>query len=283
MNTFGRRLVGKVATKGAGSLYLKVRPELPGVEASVRELARLLFGVNSMPYVELVRWSKKVPGTKGLGPGVPVLISQGVDGLTLQEVFADKRDPELESRLLGNLEPEALSEALLIALLTMPEDGKPDNYICEPTGTGQYRLIGIDNDHAFAPPVATENGHKELKVKCCLFCLDQMNDPVAPKTRAAIMYIDAVGLIRKWIMVLKKRHAAHARLFCDQEEVIRLLQDKKEPCALGVPFRTGAVKRLCDKLVRMYVDSLFLRCVGRVCRGKHLIGGSWLEAHLTSF
>lgn len=251
INVFGRRLVGKVGTKHAGGLYLKVRPELPGVEAAVRELARLLFGVNAMPYVELVRWSKKVPGTKGLGPGTPVLVSQGVSGLTLQEVFAEKRDPELERRLLGNLEPDALSEALLIALLTMPEDGKPDNYICEPTGTGQYRLIGIDNDHAFAPPVATEKGHKELKVKCCLFCLDQMMDQVTEKTRNAILYIDAVALIRKWIMVLKKRHAAHARLFCNEEEVIRLLRDKKEPCALGVPFRTGAVKRLCDKLVRM--------------------------------
>jgi Ran GTPase-activating protein (RanGAP) involved in mRNA processing and transport len=153
--------------------------------------------------------------------------------------------------MLSNLESESLSEALILALLTMPEDGKPDNYICEPTGNGQYRLIGIDNDHAFAPPVAMEKGQKELKVKCCLFCLDQMKDPVHPRTRETLLYKDAVSLIRDWILVLKKRHAAHARLFCNEEEVIRLLRDKKEPCALGVPFRTGAVKRLCDKMVRI--------------------------------
>lgn len=187
---FGRRLVGKVGQGKAtcGDLFLKVRPELPGVEIAVRELARRLFGVNAMPYAELVRWSKKVPGTKSLGPGTPVLISQGVAGPTLAEVISAK-DTSIQDRTLKNLEPESLSEALILALLTMPEDGKPDNYICEPTETGQYRLIGIDNDHAFAPPVATERGHKELKVKCCLFCLDQMMDQIAPKCRKTLLYV----------------------------------------------------------------------------------------------
>ena len=57
------------------------------------------------------------------------------------------------------------------------------------------------------------------------------------------------------------QHEAHARLFCNDDEVTSLLRDKKEPCALGVPFRAGAVKRLCDKFVRM----LFCGCCGRSC------------------
>lgn len=115
-------------------------------------------------YVELVRWSKAVPGTKGLGPGVPVLISQGVNGVTLQDLINDK-DVAHRKSVTANFDARSVSEAIILALLTMPEDGKPDNYVCEPIEkTGKFRVIGVDNDHAFAPPVATEKGHKELKV-----------------------------------------------------------------------------------------------------------------------
>lgn len=252
VNTFGRRLVGKIGieNKTYGHLFLKVRPELPGVESAVREIARLLFGVNAMPYVELVRWSKAVKGTKGLGPGTPVLVSQGVSGLNLQEIISEP-DEAKKKAVLDHLDSGAVSEALILALLTMPEDGKPDNYICEPNGDGKFRLIGIDNDHAFAPAVATEKGHKELKVKCCLFCLDEMHHKVDPEVRKRLMYIDAVDTVRNWLARLKKRHISHAKLFRAEEEVTKLLRDKKEPCALGVPFRTGAVRRLCDKIVRI--------------------------------
>lgn len=64
-------------------------------------------------------------------------------------------------------------------------------------------------------------------------------------------FANAIPLVRSWIKILRKRHSAHARLFSNEEEVTRLLRDKKEPCALGVPFRPGAIKRLCDKFVRM--------------------------------
>jgi hypothetical protein len=105
----------------------------------------------------------------------------------------------------------------------MPEDGKPDNYICEPIErTGKFRIIGIDNDHAFAPPVATEKGHKELKVKCCLFCLDQMRNQIDPGVVSDITKIDALGVVRDWVSRLKKRHQAHARLFMSEEEVREL-------------------------------------------------------------
>lgn len=121
VNNFGRRLVGRVGGPGMqtfGRLYLKVRPELPGVESAVRELARLLFGVNAMPYVELVRWSKAIPNTKGLGPGTPVLVSQGVEGLTLQDVIMEK-NPEVKKRTLENFDAESVSEALILAILTV--------------------------------------------------------------------------------------------------------------------------------------------------------------------
>ena len=201
VNSFGRRLVARVGGEGMqtfGRLFLKVRPELPGVESAVRELGRLLFGVNAAPYVELVRWTKAVPGTKGLGPGTPVLVSQGVEGFNLQEVLAE-RDPVKRRAVLEHFESESISEALLLALLTMPEDGKPDNYICEPiegTEPTTYRLVGIDNDHAFAPAVAMDKGHKELKVKCCLFCLDQTNESVHPRVREALVKHDAVAVVR---------------------------------------------------------------------------------------
>jgi len=78
-----------------------------------------------------------------------------------------------------------------------------------------------------------------------------MRDQIHPDVVRAIVDVDALGLIRDWVSRLKKRHQAHARLFMSEEEVTKLLKDKKEPCALGVPFRPGAVKRLCDKVVRL--------------------------------
>ena len=52
----------------------QVRPELPGVEMAVSDLARRLFGPWVVPLVELANWT--TPELKTL----PVLISQGVPG-----------------------------------------------------------------------------------------------------------------------------------------------------------------------------------------------------------
>ena len=84
-----------------------------------------------------------------------------------------------------NLDERDLSGLIVVAMLINPEDGKPDNYIVEvhPTKVGQYRLVGVDNDHAFVPALVKEKPDKGnllrspqpvVQVKTILYCLDQM-------------------------------------------------------------------------------------------------------------
>jgi hypothetical protein len=54
-----------------------------------------------------------------------------------------------------------------------------------------------------------------------------MKDHIHPAVVKFIVESDALGLIRDWVSRLKKRHQAHARLFMSEEEVTKLLKDKK--------------------------------------------------------
>jgi hypothetical protein len=190
-NTTGRSTVGRLAGSPGCDLYLKCRPELPGVELMVRELARALFGQNAAPYAVLARWQRT--GVAGVDAGDPVLLSQGVPGRTLHEVLtcAGVAPTEAKETVLARLDPASFSEAAILAMLTMPEDGKPGNYICEELPSGTVRLVCIDNDHSFAPAAAELGLHVHFRVKCILFCLETMHEPIDPSTRSALL--DATG------------------------------------------------------------------------------------------
>lgn len=83
----------------------------------VRELARVLFGPDAMPHVELARWNRE--DVRGVARDDPILLSQGVRGRTLFEVLqSDDRDTVVKS-----LDAQSLSQAIVLAMLTMPEDG----------------------------------------------------------------------------------------------------------------------------------------------------------------
>lgn len=55
----------------------------------------------------------------------------------------------------------------------------------EPLPGGTYRLIGIDNDHAFVPPLVKEGG-KTVQIKSILYCLDQYETSPAPICKGAL-------------------------------------------------------------------------------------------------
>lgn len=113
------------------------------------------------------------------------------------------------------------STAIIMAMLTMPEDGKPDNYVCAKADEGKLRIVCVDNDHAFVP--ADGNGavrrswhgrDVSSRVKCVLFCLDQMHDQVDASVYEALTRADFVILdfVEAWLASLERVHQAHTAM-----------------------------------------------------------------------
>ena len=110
---------------------------------------------------------------------------------------------------------------ILTAMLINPEDDKPDNYIVMPVTTREglrYRLVCVDNDHAFVEPLTKKTGQgRQLQVKCILFCLDAMNQAVHPKAVETFLRIDPECAIEQWLKDLVQRQDRFVALFTHQE------------------------------------------------------------------
>ncbi|MEN8237118.1 MAG: ankyrin repeat domain-containing protein [Pseudomonadota bacterium] len=220
-------------------LYFKVYPELPGIEEAVGWLTRELLGFGA-PHTELIRLNN-----------IPILLSQGITGKTLLEVI--KTNP----KQLNQLDAASISGMLLLAMLTNPEDGKPDNYIVEPHPQypSIYRIWGIDNDHAFVPAVVKEkaSGKAVAQVKTILYCLNQMWEPVHPDVRQKILNTTPQSLLHCWLRELKKINNNYTTIFTQQEQIHYL---QKQECFIGVPFQPGAIAHLYEKFMQLK-DILF--------------------------
>lgn len=224
-------------------LYFKFYPALPGLEEATGRLTRRLLGFGA-PYTDLIK----------LGEGqdtVPCLISQRIPGDTLLKVL--KTDP----KLLDDLDEEDTSGMLLAAMLTNPEDGKPDNYIVtpHPTKPGKYRIVGVDNDQAFVPAIVKEQPDKEFwtgkpvpvaQVKTILYCLNQMKRPIHPNIRTIIGAALPDVCLEKWLRGLEQVNNQHCGLFTGSEQAQAFKQHKS---FIGVPFQKGAVKHIYEKFV----------------------------------
>ena len=244
-NATGRSTVGCLVGGMGCDIHLKCRPELPGVELMVRELARSIFGKNAAPWAVLARWNRN--DITGIGEDDPVLLSQGVSGPTLQAVF---KNPAEKAAVLTNLDPASFSKTAILAMLTMPEDGKPDNYICNKLPNGAFQLVCIDNDHSFAP-ASTERGlHVHFNVKCILFCLDVMHDTIDESTRSAFLEAtgghsknDVFGVLKRWLEVMSDTCSQHDTLFDGSPRSAAMLW--KRNMVRCVCARVRACARVC--------------------------------------
>ncbi|MBW8309320.1 MAG: hypothetical protein K0M45_06760, partial [Candidatus Paracaedibacteraceae bacterium] len=243
VNTYGRRKVGRLYKDGY-CLYLKQYPEFPGTEQGVSLLLHQVMG-HGAPQGELFCIE-----------GIPYYASQEVKGSTLQDVLYNRRlkSPQPQSHVdayLKHLPPKVLSEQILMAMLINPEDGKPDNYIIEPLGNDQYRLVGIDNDHAFGPNVAREERGVIPQVKCVLYCLDQMLDPVHPDIWEKFRTIDSAQALKRWLIKLSAINNDYTKIFPNREHVKELLRQKDKESFIGVAFTSLMLSRLYEKFVRL--------------------------------
>ncbi|MBW8310153.1 MAG: hypothetical protein K0M45_11075, partial [Candidatus Paracaedibacteraceae bacterium] len=243
VNNYGRREVGRIE-RGGYSLYFKQYPEFPGTEQGVSLLMHQLVG-HGAPQGELFNIE-----------GIPYYVSQEAKGSTLQDVLYNKmlkkaHTQEHVESYLHHLDPKAVSEMILMAMLVNPEDGKPDNYIVSPFAKDQYRLIGIDNDHAFGPNVAREERGVIPQVKCILYCLDQMLDPVHLEVWEKFRTIDSAQALKRWLIKLSAINNDYVKLFPDPQHVKHLLTQKDKESFIGVAFTPLMLSRLYEKFVRL--------------------------------
>ncbi|MBS0186179.1 MAG: hypothetical protein JSS34_07590 [Proteobacteria bacterium] len=230
----GRRVVGKI-TNRRYTLYVKRYPELPGIEEAVGTLTRQLLGYGA-PNTLLANIN-----------GVAYLFSEGISGDSLDDYLRGKTTTSWDE-ISHCLDPEALSGMILLAMLTNPEDGKPDNYIVEACPDGSYRIIGIDNDHAFVPSVITVQEGKRMNVKSILFALDQMNQELHPNLKRKFLYHNPREVMEEWGQTLQSRSAQYAFLF-KPEEVTSHFNDHHS--FLGISLHSNIVTQLYKNLASL--------------------------------
>jgi ankyrin repeat protein len=231
-------------------LHLKEKPELFGREIKVHYLAKHLFGLITPP-IALWRFSKlEGPFWNKVPVGYPILASRSVTGNNLKEAL------EHYPNQLHNLDYESISEAILLALLVNPEDGRADNYILEPLtieGKTRYRIVSIDNDRAFVSPLKIDKegqeieGSKGLQVKTILYCLDEMQMPLHPRVRERFLKIDPYQLLDTWLQDLEKAQKKIDNLFSAQEKESL----KEKSIYLDIEFKPSIVADIYEKLLRI--------------------------------
>lgn len=192
-------------------LHAKENPELPGEEYKVRRLRLQLIGHGAPP-------SELFKCYNIHNQAYPLLLSKTIVGRNLFDVL---NDPTACSELQSKLDPESLSEMLVTALLINPEDDKPDNYIVEPINTPaglRYRLVCVDNDHAFVDPIGKDSQKRtQLQVKCILFCLDAMKKAIHPKVVAKFLALNPEQVLREWLTDLANQQDRYQNLFSKAE------------------------------------------------------------------
>lgn len=252
-NDYGRHSVMAIQCEAAPGifvgLHLKENPELPGREIMVHHLAKQTFGLITPP-VALWRFTKQQNRLwQKSEVAYPVLASRSILGDNLRDVML--QSPER----LADLDPQSVSEAIVLALLINPEDGRADNYLLEPIPRATrtlYRLVSIDNDHAFVPPIALgahgeeQEGPKSLQVKTILFCLSEMVQPLHPAVRERLLVIEPYSLLRDWLLGLQHEQEKIVRIF--GAELQKLSQSNIH---LEITFKASIVLDLYQKFSRL--------------------------------
>ena len=209
---------------------------MPGIELAINTLFELLIGQGTS-YTDLAK-------LKMQGKSYPVLISKGIKGDNLDEVL---RSPDKITRL-NHLDPLSFSELLLASLLINFEDGKPDNFILQALPNDTYCIIGIDNDHAFVPPLGRKNGKTVVWVKCILYCLDSMQQPIHPVARERFLSFIPEQWMRLWLNRLRDKAENYNRLFSSKER--EYLFDKQS-VVIAIPFRQNSIVQLYQRFMRV--------------------------------
>ena len=243
---FGRRNVFKYSLFtfnqfSSLDIYLKQYPEMPGIEFAVGNLFDKLIGHGTSKF-ELVK--VEINQKKKQKIIYPLIISQGIEGNNLYNILRNK---ELSKELNEKLDKQLFSELFLASLLVNFEDAKPDNFIAERMFNGKIRLISIDNDHAFVPPISRKQNDTVL-VKCILYCLEIMNEPINIQAKDKFLSHSPEKIIHSWLQDLIQQNQLYLQLFDRKYHEKFLKESKKHPSTLlTIPFANGVIYDIYKK------------------------------------
>jgi ankyrin repeat protein len=221
-------------------MYWKEDPELPGTEFAVDLLYKKVMSRGSPPSM-LVKREQYDPLT--MEPSTKLYqTSLGVEGHSLNEM--DTVDPSWVS----SIKRSNFSFMYVMALLTLPQDGKGDNIIVTKVDQ-KYHLTSIDNDHSFADPVCVyrdsrhENKHC-VNVKSILFCFPQAKEKFSKSVRNAILAMSPELITISWLEELQKQNLLYDSLL-QQNAFTR---EEYENSKLPIRLRSGTAQRVYDTL-----------------------------------
>jgi hypothetical protein len=123
--------------------------------------------------------------------------------------------------------------------------------------------VGIDNDHAFVRAITTNQGTRELQVKCVLFCFDAMRKPVHSAVRERILALSPDAFLEEWLTQLDDYQNQSMRLF-DKKARKQLFKStanalkvalgqarERLPVVVTIPFRPKAITELWDRFSQL--------------------------------
>lgn len=221
------------------NVYVKFNPEAPWIEFAVQTLNRLINQQAITPSM-LLHFQTQTHS-------YAVLASQTVQGQRLNELLL--QHPEYWEKT----EHRNFSALIILSLLTDPEDWKMGNLIARSTTvneTIQVKIVGIDNDEAFAIPVVQSGkvgehyGKHTVEVKNILYAFPGMLQPVDTEVLHTCQKLDPVAIVFNWWMALYEKNQYYERL------VEMRIFSKEELMEMGCPIKLlpNTLSQLQNKL-----------------------------------
>jgi hypothetical protein len=222
-------------------IHWKYDPEAPGIEYQVKQLDQLLFE-QGIPETRLLKIEQGEKVHACLG-------SKTVEGEDL--LFILEEHPEY----LEKLDLDNFGALVILGLLTDPGDAKPDNFIGKfiltPDGReiSQLRLMSIDNDISFIPPIIQRYKGKSgveqfTEIRNCLYFFPHMNTVVTPWVRERLCSLLPEYTILRWLHALAKQNIRYEALL--EQEVFTEAEYVK--LKLPIQFLPGTAARVYRKL-----------------------------------
>jgi Putative nucleotidyltransferase substrate binding domain/Putative nucleotidyltransferase DUF294 len=185
-----------------------------------------------------------------------VWVSKTVLGETLAKTMV--RNPHR----LRKLDQHTYSQLFILALLTCPEDGQPENFILQgPNTQGLYYLHSIDNGQAFVNACHKEGFITQssyLDIKTMLYVLNDVNRPLSPIIGEQLKLLDVNRVVSTWKSRLEKLNRSYRPLLEDTLRASPIPQHEyskynqlitlPENTIEGVRLRLQRLQTLCNTL-----------------------------------
>lgn len=240
MDTGTLQTTGHNPVRYISGMYWKEGPEIPGIEFAVDLLYKRVMMHGSPPSV-LVKRVQCDPTT--LEPQTKLYqTSLGVEGHSLNDM--DEKDPNWVS----SIKRSNFCFMYIMALLTLPQDGKGDNIIVTKVGD-KYHLTSIDNDHSFADPICAYRDSKKnskhcINLRSILFCFPQAKEKFSKSARKSLLNLSSELITVTWLEDLQKQNGLYDALL----QQGAFTKQEYEKSQLPIRLRKGTAQNFYDTL-----------------------------------